>query len=333
MSSSGPARARTPSVTALIRVLVGIVVIAGGTSAGIAQTKDIRIELSSSAVDANQARRILAMKQYIGEQRGVKITLHVSDAGMSVDKQISDIQIATVKHPDIILIDPVDAVGILPAVKTAQAAGIKLFNIRPAASDPAGLYAGTSGFSFESKYTENMTAWIESLLAAQPKLRLKAGLLYGAAAHTEQLPRADIVKKIAKAHPDRVQVVAEKFAEWSLEIAQNATADFMTAHPDLNLIVAANQQMAMGAANAIASAGKTGTIYIGTYDLDVPTVRAILNGKISFTTGLEFPATGRSLVKAAVEIVQGTYAGTLELPPIYAVSSRNAAEILPKLAP
>ena len=106
---------------------------------------DVKIEFSSSAVDANWAKMIQSMNDSMPEMEtsiGGKITLNVSDAGMNVDKQISDIQTATVKAPSILLVDPVDAAGVLPAVEAAKAAGIKLFNIRPADSDPEGLYDG-----------------------------------------------------------------------------------------------------------------------------------------------------------------------------------------------
>jgi ABC-type sugar transport system substrate-binding protein len=313
--------------------------IASGGFVAIADTalaKDIKIEFSSSAVDANWKKMIQSMNDSmadIGKKHDATITLNVSDAGMNVDKQISDIQTATVKKPDVLLIDPVDPAGVLPAAKAAKEAGIKLFDIRPVSSDPDGLYDGKFVFSVETPYAENMKTWVNGLLDADPKLMIKAAIIYGGAAQKEQLTRGDAIKDLAKARPDRVQVVAEKFGDWSLEIAQNATADFITAHADLNLVVAANNQMAMGAANAIGSAGKTGSIWVGSYDIDVPTVQAIIDGKISFTTGLEFRAIGRSILLAAVEISDGTFKGELDLKPVYAVSKANAAEILPKLAP
>lgn len=322
--------------THVVAALVGIAVIVGASTAPMAQTKDIRIEFSSSAVDANWGKMIQAMNDYMAEveqQTGSKITMNVSDAGMNVDKQISDIQTATVKKPDVLLVDSVDPAGVLPAVQAAKAAGIKLFNIRPADTDPAGLYDGAFVFSVETVYAENMTAWVNSLLAADPKLVLKVAILYGAAAQKEQLLRGDVMKTIAAAQPDRVQIVAEKFADWSLETAQNSTADFITAHPDLNLVVAANNQMATGAANAVSSAGKAGQIWVGSYDIDIPTVQSIIDGKISFTTGLEFRAIGRAILLAAAQIAEGTYSGSLDLKPVYAVSMDNAGEVLPKLAP
>jgi ABC-type sugar transport system substrate-binding protein len=306
----------------------------GFASAAVAE--DIAIEFSSSAVDANWAKMIQSMTDSMPEMEamiGGKITLNVSDAGMNVDKQISDIQTASVKAPSILLVDPVDAAGVLPAVQAAKDAGIKLFNIRPAEGDPEGLYDGKFVFSVETPYADNMKAWMNSLLDADPNLVLKVAVIYGGAAQKEQLTRGDVVKALAAERPDRVQIVAEKFGDWSLEIAQNATSDFITAHPDMNLVVAANNQMAMGVANAVGSAGMTGKIWVGSYDIDAPTVQAIIDGKISFTTGLEFRTIGRAILKAAVEISVGTYSGALDLNPVYAVSAANAAEILPLLAP
>lgn len=326
------------SISTRLRVgaaALGLTVAALGFVSG-AMAEDIAIEFSSSAVDANWAKMIQAMNDFMPEisaEAGATITLNVSDAGMNVDKQISDIQTATVKQPAILLVDPVDPAGVLPAVKAAKDAGIKLFNIRPAADDPAGLYDGSFVFSVETPYADNMKAWMNGLLDADPNLVLKVAVIYGGAAQKEQLTRGDIVKALAAEKPDRVQVVAEKFGDWSLEVAQNATADFITAHPDMNLVVAANNQMAMGAANAIGSAGMTGKIWVGSYDIDTATVQAIIDGKISFTTGLEFRNIGKAILKAAVEIAQGTSGGALDLTPVYAVSAANAAEILPKLAP
>lgn len=317
-------------------VAAGAAIAAFGLAATPVLAGDVNIEFSSSAVDANWAKMIQSMNDYMPEMEAIaggKITLNVSDAGMNVDKQISDIQTATVKAPSILLVDPVDPAGVLPAVQAAKDAGIKLFNIRPAESDPEGLYDGKFVFSVETPYAENMKAWMNGLLDADPNLVLKVAVIYGGAAQKEQLSRGDVVKALAAEKPDRVQIVAEKFGDWSLEIAQNATADFITAHPDLNLVVAANNQMAMGAANAIGSAGMTGKIWVGSYDIDVPTVQAIIDGKISFTTGLEFRTIGRAILKAAVEISMGSYSGALDLNPVYAVSSANAAEILPRLAP
>ena len=326
------------SINARLRVgaaALGLAVAALGFTNG-AMAEDIAIEFSSSAVDANWAKMIQAMNDFMPEiaaAAGATITLNVSDAGMNVDKQISDIQTATVKQPAILLVDPVDPAGVLPAVQAAKDAGIKLFNIRPAADDPAGLYDGGFVFSVETPYADNMKAWMNSLLDADPALVLKVAVIYGGAAQKEQLTRGDVVKALAAEKPDRVQVVAEKFGDWSLEVAQNATADFITAHPDMNLVVAANNQMAMGAANAIGSAGLTGKIWVGSYDIDAATVQAIIDGKISFTTGLEFRNIGKAILKAAVEIAQGTYGGALDLTPVYAVNAANAAEVLPKLAP
>jgi ABC-type sugar transport system substrate-binding protein len=331
------------SVTSRLRsqigaAALGLAIASGGLTALVnpAFSKDIKLEFSSSAVDANWKKMIQSMNDYmpeIGKQHDATITLNVSDAGMNVDKQISDIQTASVKQPSVLLIDPVDGSGVLPAANAAKAAGIKLFNIRPADTDPEGLYDGKFVFSVETPYADNMKAWVNSMLDADPKLMIKAAIIYGGAAQKAQLSRGDAIKELAKARPDRVTVVAEKFGDWSLEVAQNATADFITAHPDLNLVVAANNQMAMGSANAIASAGKTGAIHVGSYDIDIPTVQAIIDGKISFTTGLEFRAIGRAILLASVEIAEGKYKGELDLKPVYAVSKANAAEILTKLAP
>jgi ABC-type sugar transport system substrate-binding protein len=307
----------------------------GSDQAG-SSTKTIKVVVSSSAVDANIAKMVQGMKDSIPKlekAKDVQISLAVLDAGMNSDKQISQIQNAIVKKPDVLIVDPVDVGPLTSVVQQAKKAGIKTYGMRPNPTDPAGLWDGIADETkLEAIMTDNMSAWINGRLDADPNLALKVGVIYGAAAQVPQLVRGDIVKKVAKEDPAKVKVVASKFADWSLQVAQDSTANFITAHSDMNLVVTANNQMAQGAVNAITSAGKSSKIQVGTYDIDVPTAKAVADGKIAFATGFELYGYGQGVIAGAVDLALGTSSGTFDVP-VVKVTKDNAAAVISQLHP
>jgi ABC-type sugar transport system substrate-binding protein len=307
----------------------------GSDQAG-SSTRTIKVVVSSSAVDANIAKMVKGMKDSIAKldkANGVHISLDVLDAGMNSDKQISQIQNAIVKKPNVLIVDPVDVGPLVSVVQQAKKAGIKTYGMRPSPKDPAGLWDGVADETqLEATMTDNMRAWIKGRLDTDPNLALKVGVIYGAAAQTPQLVRGDVVKKVARDEPGKVQVVASKFADWSLQIAQDSTANFITAHGDMNLVVTANNQMAQGAVNAITSAGKTSSIQVGTYDIDVPTAKAVAAGKIAFATGFELYGYGQGVIAGAVDLALGKSSGTFDVP-VVKVTKANAAAVISELHP
>jgi ribose transport system substrate-binding protein len=138
-----------------------------------------------------------------------------------------------------------------------------------------------------------------------------------------------VVKDLAKQN-NAVHVVDSKIANWELQTAQDATANFITASPNMNLVVAANNQMAQGAVNAISAANKTGKIEVATYDVDPVTIQNIIAGKITFATGFEPWGIGTGTMESAINLAEGHYTNEFQAP-LYVVTKANAAKVLTEL--
>jgi ABC-type sugar transport system substrate-binding protein len=303
-------------------------------SSGDAGAEKIDIVLASSAVDANISTMVDGMEDLIPETEkadDVEISLEVMDAGLNSDKQISQIQDAIVKQPDVLIVDPVDLGPLTSVVEQAKEQGIKVYSMRPSPDDPEGLWDGVADESqLETTMTENMRAWMQSALDADPGLKFNVGVIYGAAAQTAQLVRGDIIKTMAEEDPNRVTVVAEKLADWSLQTAQDATNDFITSQPEMNLVVTANNQMGQGAVNAVKSADKSSDIQVATYDVDAPTAEAVRDGSIAYATGFELYSYGQGVLRGAVALALGESAETFDVP-VLEITKDNAAEVLAEL--
>lgn len=318
------------ALVAVAGVAFGLTACSAPTESNSAADDQISIIYSCDKIDENMNRYIGFMQAHVDalNEDGYNITFEALDANGNVDKQLSDVQTALNKKPDVMIFSAVDSVGSLPAVQAAKDAGVKTVDFRPSEPEPP-AYDVAFGAS-EKDYSAATVAWIQSLLDAESDLVLNVGLIYGAAAQTPQLERMDAIKAFAKTQPDRVKIVGEQYGNWATDIAQNTTSDWLQAHPEINLVSAANDAMALGASNAVTTAGVRDKVRISSYDVNTSSLDLVKNGAIDFTTGVLASDYGQ-VIDVAVALVQGKFTGKVySIEPIYSVTSKNVADVIAK---
>ncbi|GAA0990263.1 sugar ABC transporter substrate-binding protein [Subtercola frigoramans] len=315
--------------TALVFVLSGCA--SGSTPQASKDANTFSVIYSVDKIDENQTAYIKFMTDEVAvlNAKGKHITFESYDANGSVDKQISDVQTALQKHPDVMIFSAVDPAGSLPAVQAAKDAGVKTIDFRPSDPEPD-VYDVAFGAS-EKDYAAATTDWMKSLLDADPKLTLNVGLIYGAAAQTPQLIREDGVKAFATANPDRVKIIGEQYGNWQTDIAQNTTADWLQSHPEVNLISAANSTMGQGASNALTTAGVRNKVLVSGYDINQSSLDAVKSGAIDFTTGVLGPDYGQ-IIDVAAGLMDGSFTDKVySIKPVYSVTTTNVDDVISKL--
>ncbi|RYG86882.1 MAG: sugar ABC transporter substrate-binding protein [Alphaproteobacteria bacterium] len=227
----------------------------------IAYSVDVLDDTQNAVLQAVQAR-VASINE---ERKDIKVELDVYDAQTSVDKQISDVQTALIKDPDVLIFSAVDNVGSLPAMQAAKDAGVLILDRRP--TEPVGQFTDVAFYgSDEGRYSKATVDWINRQLEANPDLVLNIGAIYGAPAQTAQLLRIDAIKALANEKPDRVKIIQEGYGNWLTATAQNMAQDWLLANPTMNYIATANDIMALGVANTLIANGRTDVLVSG-YDL------------------------------------------------------------------
>lgn len=181
------------------------------------------------------------------------------------------------KNVDLLIVVPGDPEAVRPALESAVASGIPVICSE---TDVPGL---------EGKLTyvgiDNVAAGagISSYLFEQGVLKEgdECALITGPAGYTTTVDRATGTRMGIEEHGGIV--VAEQPADWDRTKGMEVAENILTANPNLKYLCCSNGEMALGAAEAVASAGKEGQVYITGFDGILDELYAIKEGRMSGT--------------------------------------------------
>ena len=223
----------------LVLAMTGIMVLGSGVCVQAADKQEINIAWCDDTLDATRSKMIEACEARVeainAERDDIEVNLTYYDAQASVDQQIANVETAALKNPDVFVFSCVDSQGSLPCLQTMKDTGASIIDIRD---------------------MEN------------PDVNLKVGLIYGKASQTLQLIRCDLMKELAEEMPDRIEIVAEGYGDWDTQKAMAIMEDWIQAYPEINFVCCANDIMALGASNALVSAGIKDNVILTGIDLD-----------------------------------------------------------------
>ncbi len=232
--------------------------------------------------------------------------LGYSDSQSNLAKQISDVETAIAMEPDVILIKPVDSVGIIPSLQAVYEAGIYVIETTGCDTDYVDVHwQGLDEITIGRK----LAAHVREYLEANPDVNFKGGLIWGAPEQVEQLKRLTGFKELAEEMPDRFEIVAEQYGMWETAESQNIMEDWLQAYPEMNFIATAADQMTLGAVNAIKGANKLDDFYIVSCNGNQHDLNIMGAGEEEVFAGFITSESCGKAVDCAVDICTGKLAG------------------------
>jgi ribose transport system substrate-binding protein len=186
------------------------------------------------------------------QKRGWKVT--VTDAGGKEDKQIQDMKTLINQKPDAIFLAPNTEKGLAPVVKQAAGAGIPVFlidrTVDPSIAKPGEDFVTTIASDFVQ---EGKRAAIQMAKATGGKANIIE--LEGTTGSSPAIDRKKGFADAIAACKDMKVVVAQD-GDFSREKGQSVAETLLQSQSDANAIYAHNDEMALGAINALKAAGK-----------------------------------------------------------------------------
>ena len=224
---------------------------AGGSTAKAA--KPVRIAYLSFAVANSYDAPMLAAAKAVAKAQGGKVT--VFDAANDPKKQLSQLQtVASSKQYDAIIVQPIFGPQLISSIKAALKSGLKVVNIdQILGTNPGTAAPPVAGLSGNAVFVQTQIGTKQGGLVVKACAALKAnpctvGYLYSV--KVSSLDTAIRKGFDAATSGHGIQVVAEGETFYNPANALKASQTMLQAHPDLNLIVGADQG-ATGAQQAL----------------------------------------------------------------------------------
>jgi ABC-type sugar transport system substrate-binding protein len=175
---------------------------------------------------------------------------------------------------------PVDAKAIVPSVRKAYEANLKLVCTNSwtdeSVLDCFRCFIGASMVD-EGAIAAQMMA---QALGKTGKIVIIEGNPGQDATHWRSVAFEDELKSIAPS----IQILDRQTARWDRARAIGVAENFLTTYPDLNGIMAQNDDMAIGAVQAIKDAGRSGQVKVISIDASREGLQAVINGEIYGTS-------------------------------------------------
>lgn len=226
------------------------------------------------------------------------------DPNGDIELQISQLQNQVTKGVDAIVISPIDAEAVGPAITAAVDANVPVFCI-----DRRG-----SGKVVATLETDNVQVGVDmgnAILADYAGKDIKVLIIQGVLSDTPTLDRTAGVKSVLEPAAN-VTIVGEPSAgAYSNEAAMSTTKNYLESNPDIDVIFTCTDALVPGILAALKEAGKTAKVgeegHIGLYSVDGAgeTLDYIASGDVDATYS-QYPITlGTDVVKTIKDYLEG----------------------------
>jgi ribose transport system substrate-binding protein len=252
---------------------------------------------------------------FVGMDRGMrneaakmKVRLIDKNANGDASTQVSQIEDLITQKVDLLIINPISADGIVPVVQQANNAKIPVIAVdRGSNGGTLVSFVQTDGVAMGKQAVD----WIAQQLT-QRYGSAKGNIvdMQGLRGTTPAEDREKGFKEELQKYPN-IHVVATQAANFDQETAYNVTADILQAHPNVDAIFAANDDMAVGASKEIQAskrfypAGNSKHIFIIGIDGSGQALHEIRGGTMDATISQNPPKEASLAVDLAVQYLQG----------------------------
>ncbi|MFE4969848.1 substrate-binding domain-containing protein [Streptomyces sp. NPDC056660] len=250
------------------------------------------------------------------EAKKLGVDLTVTDAQNDASQQANQLQNFTSSGLGAIIVNPVDSDAASNSVKSADKAGIPVIavdrGVNNAKTDALVASDNVAGGELAAKT-------IGDRLGGDGKIVILQGQAGTSAARERALGFANGLK----AYPG-IQVVAQQPADFDRTKGLDVMSNLLQAHPDVQGVIAANDEMALGAIKALGSKAGTSVSVVG-FDGTPDGLTAVKNGTLYASVAQQPSQLGKIAVDNALKAVQDKKVESTIKVPVKVVTKENVA--------
>jgi inositol transport system substrate-binding protein len=246
-------------------------------------------------------------------------TITLVNAKEDTATQLSQVENFIAQKVNAIIVNPVDTSAVDPITKACQAAGIPLIYVNrlPATlpkDDPKVVFVGSNSIDAGTFQGE----WLADKLGGKGNVVIMEGKLDNEAA----VKRTEGVETVMAKFPD-IKITKKDTANWNREEGRALMENWLQTGEQIDAVASNNDEMALGALQAIEAAGKLGQILVGGVDATPDALASMEAGKLNVTVFQDASGQGGGSVKAAIGLAKGTTVETFVYIPYQLVTPEN----------
>lgn len=225
------------------------------------------------------------------KQAGVPLT--VVDANDDATKQVSDIEDLVSKNVSVLIVNPVDSDAVTGAVEAAIAKGVRVISVDRVVN---GVDIDCQIASDNVAGAELATQYIVDTLGEN----VKTAELVGTSGASAAIDRSQGFHNIAD---KKLKVVASQTADFDRTQGMTVMENMLQADSSIQAVFAGNDEMALGAVEAISGAKKD-VLVVG-FDATDDAIEAIRQGRMGATIAQQPDLIGSTAVENAIRLTKG----------------------------
>lgn len=248
------------------------------------------------------------------------VELITVDAERSALKQIEQVESFIAQKVDVIIMNPCEVEASSPAVTKALAAKIPIINVNSATSAKPTAFVGSDD--------------VESGRIAMKFIAEKLGgkgnvfMMHGFMGQAAQIQREQGAREILKQYPN-LKLVAHQTGEWDRAKSMSLMENWIQSYgKDINAVFAQNDEMGMGAVNALTAAGLKDKVIVVSIDAIPDALQAVKKGTLDATVFQNAEQQGAKAIETAVKIAKGEAYEKEVLIPFQLITKDNVGQFM-----
>lgn len=308
---------------ALISLLVVFSLLAGCApqAAGPAAGEKIRIGVSISNFNDTF---LMYMKDGMDEYAatlGEEVEVTYVDAKEDTATQLAQVENFIAQGMDAVVVVPVNTEATTPITDACKNANIPLVYVNrlPANLPEDVVFVGSNSIDagiFQMEY-------IAEKLGGKGNVVIMIGKLDNEAA----IKRTEGVEQVAARYPD-ITITKKQTANWSREEGLSLMENWLAAGDPIHAVASNNDDMALGAIQAIEAAGLLGQIIVGGVDATPDALAEMERGRLDVTVFQDASGQGGGAIRAAVALAKGEQVENRVWIPFVLVTPENYKEFM-----
>lgn len=294
-----PQKSKDMKLTKLANVLVpavAMLAMAFGSTPARAQQK-VKIGVAMALFDDVWLTYVRdAMTDWAKKHPDVELT--IVDANNDTAKQVGQVENFLAQGVDAVVILPVDTAATGPMTKSVVAAKKPLVYVNrlPSNLPKSVVYCGSNS--------------IEAGIMNMEELGKAMGgkgnvvILMGELSNEAAIGRTDGIKKVVKEKFPNIKIIREETGNWKREQGKTIMENWLASGQEIDGVASNNDEMALGALQAIKAAGKLGKIPVGGTDGSHDALESMDKGELNNTVFQNPVGQGEEAVNAAYLLVK-----------------------------